>query len=351
MNKNVKILAIDIGGSKILSAVVKIEYGKDKKRVSLAGVSKRFFMNEFGKREVKIAVSNIIQETLKKTGENWDSIRSIGITIPGVAAPKLGCWVYSPFSGICNFPIVKELQDLYHCPVFCDNDVNACAWGEKVFGICQNVDNYVWITISNGIGGGLVLNGQVYPGKFLGAAEIGHLNVIENGELCGCGNRGCLEAVAAGPAIALKYHKMIARYVARRNIDSTLYTAWLKYLKAEMCNKSEYFSTNENLTATTIADEARRNNPLSRLVYHEVGHHIGRAISWITNLVNPEKIVIGGGVVGAFELFYPSLLETFQKYLFKQTNKKVIIERTGLGYEAGLLGAAALAFNNPYISG
>ena len=101
-------------------------------------------------------------------------------------------------------------------------------------------------------------------------------------------------------------------------------------------------------TAETIAAEARRGNPLALQTYRDVGRHVGRAASWAANLINPDKIVIGGGVSGAFDHFYPSLWETFQSCLFKQTNGELTVEKTGLGYEAGLFGAASLACDNPY---
>ena len=357
MNANEQILALDLGGSKMLSALVAVTVDSNgNRKTDLSGIAKRPLSKDSGKEGVWNAILSAVDETFELTKASWNTVSRIGATIPGVADPKRGFWVYAPFSGISDFPIAEELQDKYDRPVFADNDVNACAWGEKVFGVCQSVDNFVWITISNGIGGGLVLDGKVFPGKFSGAAEIGHFNVEENGALCGCGNRGCLEATAAGPAIARSYREIVAEAVSGSGVDASLVADWVNYLgyaygktSVDSIRLEEEIKIAKQATAATIAAEARRGNPLAQAVYRKAGKYVGRAASWAANLVNPEKIVIGGGVAGAFDLLYPSLWETFQNCLFKQANQTISIEKTGLGYEAGLLGAAALAFKNPYI--
>ncbi len=354
-SQNKKILALDLGGSKMLSAFVEVTVdGKGERTTKLSAVSKRPLSKDSGKEGVWNAILSAVDESFAKSGEEWGAIDRIGVTIPGVADPIRGFWTYAPFSGISNFPIGEELQTKYGRPVYADNDVNACAWGEKVFGVCQNVDNYAWITISNGIGGGLVLNGRIFPGKFAGAAEIGHFNVVEDGELCGCGNRGCLEATAAGPAIARAYRKLVEKTFSN-GADPELRREWINYLVknnngslSEAALLRDALDASSGATAATIADEARQGNPLATTVFRDTGKYVGRAASWATNLLNLEKVIIGGGVAGAFDVFYPSLWETFQKCLFKQANQTVTVEKTGLGYEAGLLGAAALAFDNPY---
>ncbi len=352
MSEKTTILALDLGGSKMLSALIDVSEASDgERKTALRGVARRALTKDSGRDGVRQAIFDAVAETFDKTGESWANVDSIGATIPGVADPTRGYWVYAPFSGIADFPLADELRARFGKPVFADNDVNACAWAEKVFGACQDVENFVWITISNGIGGGLVLDGKVYAGKFSGAAEIGHFNVVENGALCGCGNRGCLEATAAGPGIARRYRELVARIAdnATENdaASSELCSAWLRYLASTGASANAEAEAARTATAATIADEARRGNPLAVEVYNETGRYVGRAASYAANLVNPEKIVIGGGVAGAFDLFYPALWETFERCLFKATNKTLTIEKTRLGYEAGLMGAAALAFS-PY---
>lgn len=347
------ILALDLGGSKMLSALVDaFESAGGGCKAELRGVARRTLTKDAGRDGVWAAILDAVAETFERTGESWDAVASIGATIPGVADPKRGYWVYAPFSGIADFPLADELRAQFGKPVFADNDVNACAWAEKVFGACQGVENFVWITISNGIGGGLVLDGKVYAGKFSGAAEIGHFNVVENGgALCGCGNRGCLEATAAGPGIARRYRELVVNAAGVSDFSTEndaaspeLRDDWLRYLMSRGVNVETEVEAARTANAASVADEARRGNPLAVEVYNATGRYVGRAASYAANLVNPEKIVIGGGVAGSFDLFYPALWETFERCLFKATNKTLTVEKTGLGYEAGLMGAAALAF-------
>ena len=349
MSEKTTILALDLGGSKMLSALVDVFVSASgERKTALRGVARRALAKDAGRDGVWRAILDATAETFEQTGESWENVASIGATIPGVADPSRGYWVYAPFSGIADFPLADELRARFGKPVFADNDVNACAWAEKVFGACQGVDNFVWITISNGIGGGLVLDGKVYAGKFSGAAEIGHFNVVENGAPCGCGNRGCLEATAAGPGIARRYRELVKDVFSGGDAASSgLRGDWLRYLTSTGVSANAELELAQSATAATIAEEAKRGNPLAIKVYDDTGRYVGRAASYAANLVNPEKIVIGGGVAGSFDLFYPALWETFERCLFKATNQTLTIEKTGLGYEAGLMGAAALAFS-PY---
>lgn len=353
-----RILAIDLGGSKMLTAIVDVfrDSVGDISTV-LKGIAKRPLTKNSGHDGVCRAIQSAVEETLSNTQVALEAIDCIGVTIPGVADPSRGYWIFAPFSGIRDFPIAKYLQERFQRPVFADNDVNACAWGEKIFGVCQSTNNFLWITVSNGIGGGLVLDGRIFPGMFMGAAEIGHFNIIENGPICGCGNNGCLEAVAAGPAISRTYQEFVAEAIKEQSKCQTgVFREWVEYIKSsngltsiKHLDFSHELSQAKNSTALIVAEEARKGNPLAKLIYCNVGKYIGRAASYAANLVNPEKIVIGGGVSGAFDLFYPSLLATFQRHLFKQVNKTISVEKTGLNYEAGLLGAAAIAFQHPYL--
>lgn len=318
---NGKILAIDIGGSKILTAIMDVFLDKKIYRGKLRGIQHCSLSKNSGKQEVLAVIERLIPPTLGEAGISWAEIDSIGVTIPGIADPKKGIWVYAPFSGITDFPIVAELQARYNRPVFSENDVNACAWAEKIFGVCQDIDDFLWVTISNGIGGGLVLNGRIYPGAFGAAAEIGHFNMVEQGELCGCGNRGCLEAEAAGPGIVRRFTKLIAA--------TPLANQWNLV----------------TISAYTIAEAARSENPIALEVYRQTGHLLGRAAAMATNLINPAKIVFGGGVSASFDLLKPQLEKTFREQVFQNVNKKMILEKTGLGYEAGLFGAAAITLS------
>ena len=300
-----KILAIDIGGSQFRTAVA-IDSGSD---LEFAPASQRLLAPDMTKE----MLFTMLEESIAESAPDGDYER-IGVTIPGLADPAAGMWVYACFSGIRNVPIGNILSEKYgNKPVFVDNDVNACALAERRFGVCQGTENFLWITVSNGIGGGLVLNGEIYSGHFGNAGEIGHFNVVEEGGFrCGCGNYGCLEAEAAGPGIARRYAVMVKK-------DSP------------------------DVSAKKIAELARAGDDAALSVFDITGRLIGKAASFAVNLLNLEKVVIGGGVSNSFDLLLPSMEASFHERVFRDANLKFVFEQTGLGLDAGLAGAVAIA--------
>ena len=302
-----RILAVDIGGSKLLTAMADVSAEGE---VSFSGEVRRDLAAGLGKDEIFAAVTDAVDRTLLLTGAG-NGFDALGVTIPGLADPKTARWLYAPFSGIRDFPIGELLARKYNCPVCGENDVNACAWAERLFGACRGVDDFLWVTVSNGIGGGLVLGGKIFAGHFGCAAEFGHLKVVDGGALCGCGGHGCLEAEAAGPAIARRYAQKTGK---------------------------------EGLSARDIAEAARRGDPDAREVFRKTGELLGKGAAAAANLLNPEAIVFGGGVAEAFDLFREGLKEKFNADIMTFANKNIRILKTELGYEAGLFAAASLPY-------
>lgn len=304
-----KTLALDIGGSKLLAAVVDVHDDK----FEIGRIESRMLAPDCTKEKL----IGIIDDAVRNLGPA--SFENIGATIPGLADPKNGIWVYACFSGIRDFPIASILSERFgNKPVSIDNDVNACALAEKKFGACRNIDDFLWMTVSNGIGGGLVLDGAPYPGHFGAAAEIGHFSVVESNVFqCGCGNFGCLEAEAAGPGIARRYERLIRESGKQEPVGS-------------------------KLSAKEIADLARQGDFVACSVMETTGDLIGKAASYAVNLLNLEAVVFGGGVMESFELFYPAMEKSFYRRLFHSANPSVKLLKTELGYHAGLAGAASL---------
>jgi len=313
-----KILALDIGGSKLIAAKVSV----DGSRFEIHSTAHRTLSADCSKERLL----TLIDEAVAELG-NMDFER-IGVTIPGLADPNQGLWVYACFSGIRNFPIAKILSKQYGKPIAVENDVNACALAEKKFGKCRDINDYLWITVSNGIGGGLVLNNNIYPGHFGGAAEIGHFGVVDSLDgcqppiQCGCGHFGCLEAEAAGPGIAKRY---TWQFQAQKKRNPAL-----SELIFPPC------------TAQKVAESARNGDELALSVFETTGFLLGKAVSYAVNLLNLEMVVFGGGVSLSFDLLLPSLEKSFRSRLFQSANPSVRLEQTGLGYNAGLAGAAAI---------
>ena len=267
-----------------------------------------------------ITTQDIIQTILRFYDEikrkfEYLTIDCVGAAIPGLADAKNGIWIYSSFSGIKDFKIAEIVSDALKLPVFIQNDVTACAYGEKIYGNCQGIDDFIWVTVSNGIGGGLVLNGEVYEGAFKNAGEIGHISVVDDGIKCKCGNKGCLEAYASGASLARIYNEKVM----------------LKYGHGSYLNAKE------------VAMAARQGDALAIEVYKETGCYLGKGISYAVNLLNLQKVVIGGGVTNDMDLFMPELQRVANEMIFKQANKNLRIVKTSLDYEAALIGAAAIA--------
>ena len=298
---NKKVLAVDIGGSKIMMGCVDADgqiLGKTKIDLS-GGVTQESLTN-----------------AVKQGGDSLDlrDIAAVGVNIPGLADVKNGIWVHAPYSGVSDYPVVQEFKKIFGVPVYIENDVNACALAEKLFGLCKNINDYLWITVSNGIGGSVVLNGRLYGGHAGNAGEIGHFTVEEkDGFKCGCGNTGCLEAQAAGPGIAKLYG---------------LFSG--KPITPEMRSKE-------------VGELARAGDVHAAAAFEKSGYYIGKALSYAVNFVNPEAVILGGGVMLDDELIMPAIETNFKRFVFEKANKDIKIVKTGLGYDAALLGAATLA--------
>lgn len=302
--KRQSVYACDIGGSKLLCGLVT----KD---------------GEIIDAERRSLTENVTTAQLEKylydlflilSERNRDcEILGCGMSIPGLADSKTGIWVYACFSGIRDYPIAKRMAEQLRLPVFIANDVNACAWAEKKYGACKDCDNYLWVTVSNGVGGGLILNGRIYEGAFGGAGEFGHLVVEANGPLCPCGHKGCMEAVAAGPGISRRYAAL----------------------------------TGEKISAAEIAELARTGDGTSLSVMKKTGEYIGKGLAKAANLLNLEQYILGGGVMQSFDLMESEICQAFYAEAFADPNRKAKIRTTALCYEAGLLGAAAICWYPP----
>ena len=290
------ILSLDIGGSKLLCGIVS-QTGE------LLAHSKKDFPCGYTLNELKESIIELALPLVKSY-----NVSSAGATIPGLCDPQKGLWVYAPKSGIRDFDIRTFVSENFGLSLSIENDVNACAVGEKKFGVCKNTDDFIWVTVSTGIGGSIFANGKLYSGHSGNAGEIGHIKVVRNGRLCGCGGKGCLEAEASGSAIAAKYFDL----------------------------------TGQAVSAKDIARKAKEGNRIATAVYREAGYLIGSALSSAANLLNPEMIVLGGGVAMDLPLLEAGINRALEEGLFSAANPDFKIVKTGLGYNAALLGAAAL---------
>ena len=295
-------LGIDIGGSKVLLGIVGGDGAiVDTERAPVPGGTHA--------DSLMALVLELAGRLVRRNGA--EPLEGAGVSIPGLADPQAGLWVYSPFSGIHDLPVADVLGRALGMPVAIENDVNACAVAERMFGGCRDVDDFVWVTVSNGIGAGVFIEGKLFRGSTLSAGEIGHIIVVENGNPCGCGRNGCLEAHASGRAIALRYRQLGG---AERD-------------------------------ARQIAAAARAGDRAAAGAYEEAGGYLGTAIACTVNILNPARVVLGGGVATDLDLFLGPLRKAFDARVFRQANHGLIIEQTRLAHNAGLIGAAAVAIS------
>lgn len=291
------IFSVDIGGSKTVCAVIRED-----------GEILDFYRMEYSQGYSADTIINIVKEGYRSL-EHF-AIDYCGVAIPGLCNHIDGSWIYSPFSGISSIPITSIINEFTGLEAFADNDVNVCALAEREFGICKSVDDYLWITISNGIGGGLILNGKLYRGINMTSGEIGHITVEENTDrICGCGKKGCLEIMASGASIADIYSK----------------------------------KTKASVTgALDVAKKARKGDVVALSVFEEAGVYIGKAVASAVNLLGINTVVVGGGVSEGFELFEKAANESLEKNIFVRANPDAKILRSSLGKNAALLGCVAL---------
>ena len=299
-------LAIDIGGSKYMVGLVTRDGRILAKRRC-----------EWTARDANGVIRDIVRGARALLAEHpRHAPRMIGATIPGLADPARGLWVEASFSGIRNLPIARELERALGLPAFADNDGQACALAEKLFGACRDTSDFLYVTVSNGIGASLFMNDRLCGGSDGNAGEFGHCTVVENGRPCKCGNRGCLEVHAAGPAIALNYVELGGKPLP----DGT------------------------PADAGEIARRAREGEPEALAVYALEGKYLGKMLAVACNLLNPAKVVIGGGVSLAFSLFEPALGQALRAQMYRAANRNLTVLPTALGYDGGLLGAASVGF-------
>ena len=261
------------------------------------------------------------KECLSAKNIDIDKIDGIGVNMPGMVDFATGLLLQAPFARWYNIDVKRSFASMFENDrIFVENDVNSCAMGELMFG--NACDNFLWVTVSTGIGGALVIDRKLVHGFSSCAGEAGHVKVeYDNPEQCSCKQWGCAEAHGSGTAITRMFSKKVSENVEIANILAE------KKLIAD---------------AKSCSILAKEGNTIAIDIFQTAGKYLGRALSYAANLFNPQKIYIGGGVSDSLELLSPSLREEFEKATVKQ-NADVEIVKTSLSYDAALIGAAALA--------
>jgi glucokinase len=250
-------------------------------------------------------------------------IAAVGIGVPGLVNPRTGRVVISSdLPSVVREDLRSALSDAAGLPVTLDNDANAGAMGEYAAGAGRGSRNMFYVTIGTGIGGALILDGRLWRGASGFAGEFGHITIDPEGIECTCGNVGCLETVASAPNIVRRTHERLMR-------DST--------------SSLSRLGLNKNFTAADIAHEAKNGDDFAALMMARTGRYIGTAIAAVINLLNTERIVLGGGVMDAGDLILEPVIAEARRRSFQPNFESTQIVAATLGPDAVPIGAALLA--------
>lgn len=312
-------IGVDLGGSKILSAVVdrrgKI-YASDYRPTS-------------ARRGVKAVVRAIAESVLaaeKKSGVPRDRIAAVGLGAAGISNPYTGIVYLSPnLPDWRNVPVRDMVAEATGLKVFLTNDANAAALGEMYFGVARGCRDFIYVTISTGIGGGIIIGGKLYSGAAGMAGEIGHITVEPDGPPCNCGGAGCWELYASGSALARR---------AREQIEQGDKTVMIKMAGGNL----------EKVDAPLVKKAAERGDVVALKLVAESARYLGIGLGSLINIFNPEMIVIGGGFSGMGDMLLKPAYEEARRRSYRDAYAVVRFGVSGLGGNAGVLGAAAYAF-------
>jgi len=322
MDKSEKlILAVDLGGTKMRAALVK---GNGE----ILQVINRKTSAEKGVKDLLDRLVNSLNEILAQNNIDRGVIDSISIAIAGAVDVNRGVLTASPnLSGWVNIPLKQIINDTTGIKTHIENDVNAAAIGEYYFGNAGNVKHFVFIAVGTGIGGGIFIDGKLYGGFDGSAGEIGHMIIKENGPKCGCGNRGCLEALCSGTAI----EREIRTLIRKKNLAK-----WVDFNENNI----------ELITARDVGEAAQNGDELAKKVIDKAAYYLGIGMGNIINIVNPQMIISGGGVSRMGDILIKPAIETALNIAFELPGNTVRMVPSSLGHNAGILGAAALAHYN-----
>lgn len=309
------LIGVDLGGTNLKVALLDLK-GGIREKVSV--------LTKQGKEAVLRQIVETVEEVLEKTEVKKSAILGLGLGTPGLIDSIHGI-VYglTNIRGWRNVALKEYMERNTGFPTCIDNDVNLMALGELMCGAGRGVKNLVCLTLGTGVGGGVIIEGKLYRGSTLSAGELGHIPVSVDGPRCICGGYGCLECYVGNARIVEKAVKAIRR--GRRSLIEKLAGGDLKAI-----------------TPRTISGAARQGDKLAKEIWGETGKYIGLALSGVVNLLNPEMIVIGGGVAQAGKLLFEPIRRTVKERAMSIPAGKVKIVPAKLGANAGLIGAGML---------
>lgn len=275
-----------------------------------------------GKDAVLVRVISVVNELITLAKIPREKLFGIGMSISGIINSYEGISIFCPnIPGWENFPIKQIMEKEFNIPVCIDDSVRCAAVAEKRFGIAKDHDNFIFISIGKGIGMGAFIDGKIYRGSMGLAGELGHITVSEDGPLCNCGNKGCLEAIASGPGILKR---------AQEGIKNGIVTSISKEINNNF----------EKLSVEIISRAANEGDKFAYYLINRTGEYIGIAIAAALNLFGSDLVVLWGGILECGDIILDAIKRTVKMRALEFISKRVRIEKTSIGDNIAALGAA-----------
>jgi len=309
------ILTVDLGGTKIATALISDGY-------QIIGRQYAATVADEGPDAVVRRMLNVINATLASAEVDCPSFSTVALASAGIIDVKEGIVTASPsLPGWHNIPLREMVERETGLECFLINDATAAVAAEHQLGVGKGLRNLLYVTVSTGIGGGIIVDGNLYSGTSGCAGEVGHMIIEANGPPCNCGNAGCLESLASGGAVARE---------ARRRIASGENSLVLELAEGEP----------QNITAETVSAAAERGDSLSLEIISQTATYLGIGMANLVNIFNPEMIIIGGGLSKMGDMLFDPLRRTVAERAFPLPIGSVQIVPSQLGDDVSLLGAA-----------
>lgn len=313
-SSEIYVIGVDMGIKKVTTGLIDIDG-------NIINKSILYYPENADKDSVIKVIKDSIYRVVIGYDDDFDKVIGIGMGIHGVVDTEKGLSIYAPAFNWHDIDIVDSFVNEFNTPVIIENDVRVMALGEKWFGKAKESKYFVLLNIGTGVGAGIYLNGSLYRGNNFGAGEIGHVRISNQRIKCKCGQYGCFDAVASGPGI-------VTRFIDKLDADAT----------SSILNKMDI----NDITSKKIYKEALDGDELSIQILKETGKYVGIGISMIINILNPEMILIAGGVSRAEKFLFDEIKETVSEKSINNNLKLLYIGETDLKENAGIVGAATL---------
>ena len=310
-------LGIDLGGTHIAAGVVTAD-GQVLSKAERPTLAERHY------EEVIRDMGGACLDALEKAGLQASDMAGIGIGIPGLADNTTGRVIFCTNLGWHDVPLVEQLQRYIQLPVYIDNDATVAGYAESVAGVSKGLSSSVFLTLGTGVGGGIVIGDKPWTGAHGVASEIGHLTIVVDGEQCTCGKKGCLERYCSATAII-----RMARQRTEGKPDSAILLA--------------AGGDPKKITARIVIDLAKQGDPLATEIFDIYTKYLAIAVNIITSFLDPEMVVLGGGVSHAGQFLLDHVNRKIPSYLMFKTLPYPTLALAELGNDAGLIGAALIS--------